>query len=91
MTPLHNLAGIVLGLPRFAKRIVVAVVDLSLCVLTVWLAFYLRLGEFVSFSGNSVWGPGAMQAAAASVLLAFPYLLFLVCTGRFLGTAAHLR
>ncbi len=41
----------VLALPRWTKRFVVLMLDTSLCVLTVWLAYYLRLGEFVALSG----------------------------------------
>jgi FlaA1/EpsC-like NDP-sugar epimerase len=37
-----------------AKRIVAISVDMSLCVLTVWLAYYMRLGEFVALSGNAL-------------------------------------
>ena len=36
-----------LNLPRSTKRIVVLLVDACLCVLSLWLALYLRLGEFV--------------------------------------------
>ncbi|HPT50413.1 MAG TPA: nucleoside-diphosphate sugar epimerase/dehydratase [Accumulibacter sp.] len=71
-----NLAIPVLALPRPAKRIVALTVDFSLCVLTVWLAFYLRLGDFIGFTGTSVWAPGAIRATAASVGLALP--LFVV-------------
>jgi len=42
----------VLSLPRWAKRFVVLLLDTGLCILTVWLAFYLRLGELVTLSGN---------------------------------------
>jgi len=56
---LFKLAIPILALPRTAKRIVVLSVDLGLCVLTVWLAYYLRLGEFVSLSGNALWAVGA--------------------------------
>ncbi|MCW8889873.1 MAG: polysaccharide biosynthesis protein [Sedimenticola sp.] len=42
----------VLAMPRYAKRIIALVVDASLCVLTVWFAYYLRLGEFVSLVGK---------------------------------------
>lgn len=56
-------------MPRIAKRVVVLLVDFSLCVLTVWLAFYLRLGEFVSLSGNALW------AAIASVAIALPIFM----------------
>ncbi len=55
-----------LVMPRVVKRVVVLLVDISLCVLTVWLAFYLRLGEFVALSGPSLW------AAIAAVLIALP-------------------
>ena len=63
---LNHASRPVLALPRYAKRIIVLLVDVSLCVLTVWLAFYLRLGEFVSLSGNAFW------AVALSVAIALP-------------------
>lgn len=52
---LSKLAVPVLALPRAAKRVVALSVDVSLCVLTVWLAYYLRLGEVVALSGNALW------------------------------------
>ncbi|MFZ5581045.1 MAG: polysaccharide biosynthesis protein [Pseudomonadota bacterium] len=64
--PLFKLAVPILALPRAAKRFVALSVDLGLCVLTVWLAFYLRLGEFVALSGTALW------AVAASVGIALP-------------------
>ena len=68
--PLFQLVVSVLALPRFAKRLVALWVDLGLCVLTVWLAYYLRLGEFVALSGNAV------LAVVASIGIALP--LFIV-------------
>lgn len=44
---LSKLALSILALPRFAKRSVALAIDLNLIVLTVFLAYYLRLGEFV--------------------------------------------
>jgi FlaA1/EpsC-like NDP-sugar epimerase len=70
--PLFKLAVPVLALPRPAKRFVALMVDLSLCVLTVWLAYYLRLGEFISFAGASEWAHGAVWAGVASVSIALP-------------------
>jgi FlaA1/EpsC-like NDP-sugar epimerase len=70
--PLPKLAVPVLALPRPAKRFVALMVDLSLCVLTVWLAYYLRLGEFISFAGTSEWAQGAVWAGVASVGIALP-------------------
>lgn len=70
--PLSKLAVPVLALPRSAKRFVALMVDLGLCVLTVWLAYYLRLGDFISFAGSSEWSQGAFWAGAASVGIALP-------------------
>ena len=74
--PLTKFVAPVLGLPRGAKRSVVILLDISLCVLAVWLAYYLRLGEFIGFARHSQWGPGASWAAATSVMLTLP--LFVV-------------
>jgi FlaA1/EpsC-like NDP-sugar epimerase len=62
---MSRLATPILALPRAAKRFVALSVDLGLCVLTVWLAFYLRLGEFVALSD-------AFSAVGASVGIALP-------------------
>ena len=43
----HTLNAILLNLPRSAKRVVVLALDSSLCILALWFALYLRLGEFV--------------------------------------------
>jgi FlaA1/EpsC-like NDP-sugar epimerase len=64
--PLFELAVPILALPRAAKRFVALSVDLGLCVLTVWLAFYLRLGELVALSGTALW------AVAVSVGITLP-------------------
>lgn len=56
----------VLALPRSLKRLIVLGIDLGLCVLTVWIAFYLRLGEFVRLQGDG-W-----PAAVISPLIAIP-------------------
>jgi len=71
--PIHRLALPILGMPRAAKRIVVLAVDASLCILTVWLAYYLRLGEWITLSGDPVWRP--MWAVGASLLLALPIFI----------------
>jgi FlaA1/EpsC-like NDP-sugar epimerase len=67
--PLFRLAMPVLGLPRMAKRIVVLSVDLSLCVFTVWLAYYLRLGELVPLSGNALWAIGVSVGLALPIFI----------------------
>ena len=67
---LSRLAKAVLALPRPAKRAVVLASDAGFCALSVWLAFYLRLGDFVPLSDVvfSVVG----LTALASVLIAIP-------------------
>ena len=55
-----------LALPRLAKSSIVVSVDASLCVLTVWFAFYLRLGEFITLSDD------ALAPAMVSILIALP-------------------
>ncbi len=67
--PIFQLAVPVLALPRAAKRFVALSVDLGLCVFTVWLALYLRLGEFVALSGAAQW------AVVASICIALPIFI----------------
>lgn len=62
-----------IGLPRYAKRGLVMAVDVSLCVLTVWFAYYLRLGEWVPLAGHAVWKP--MWAAGLSIAIALPIFI----------------
>ncbi len=60
-----------LAMPRFAKRAISMAVDGSLCTLAVWLAYYLRLGNFVTLTGEPTW------AVLTSVAIALP--IFIVC------------
>lgn len=71
--PLTRTANSLLALPRVWKRAVALVFDASLCVLTVWLAYYLRLGEWVRMSGDPYWAPE--WAVAGSLLLALPLFI----------------
>ncbi len=61
-----------LNLPRALKRVLAVGVDVCLCAWTVWLAYYLRLGELLSLTQPNEWGQGAMAATAASIGLAIP-------------------
>lgn len=70
-TILDSLRTPALGLPRAAKRFLAFSIDLALCVLTVWLAYYLRLGEFVTLSGD------AFLPVAASMGIAMPIFMIL--------------
>jgi FlaA1/EpsC-like NDP-sugar epimerase len=63
---IHAASKSILNLPRFVKQIVAIIVDLSLCVLSAWFAFYLRLEQFISIQG------APLTAAIVSVALALP-------------------
>lgn len=67
--PEFGVVAHILALPRGAKRFVAFCVDVSLCTLTVWLAYYLRLSEFVALSGGALW------AVAASIGIALPIFI----------------
>ena len=56
-----------LNLPRAAKRVIVLVLDACLCVLSLWLALYLRLGEFVYL--DKQYAPALICALVLSVPL----------------------
>jgi FlaA1/EpsC-like NDP-sugar epimerase len=67
---LSHSAAPVLALPRSVKRAIVVLADISLCVFSVWLSFYLRQGEFLPLSGglfSPVW-----LVASVSVVIAIP-------------------
>jgi len=71
--PLTKTANLLLDLPRPVKRAVALVFDAFLCVLTVWLAFWLRLDEWLPLSGHPQWRPE--WAALAAVTVALPIFI----------------
>ncbi len=73
---LGTIASPLLGLPRFAKRSVVLALDVSLCLLSAWLAFYLRLGEFIALGRSDPWSGGVLTAAIISIAIALPIFIF---------------
>jgi FlaA1/EpsC-like NDP-sugar epimerase len=72
---LKHLARRVLDISRYAKQLLVLSVDTFLCLLSVCLSFFLRLGEFQSF--DYVTSVPVLITSAVSVALAIP--IFLVC------------
>lgn len=66
---LSSVATFVLALPRPIKRGIALSVDAGLCLLAVWLAFYLRLGTFLPLSGTP------LKPMLVSVLLALPVFI----------------
>ena len=67
-----KMANPILAMPRAGKMVLAVCVDLSLCILTVWLAFYLRLGEFISLVHQSDWAQGLIRSSAFAIFLAIP-------------------
>jgi FlaA1/EpsC-like NDP-sugar epimerase len=61
----------VLKLPRIAKRFIVLTLDTSFCILAVWLAYYLRLGQWVSLSGDPALAVFFSLALALPIFVAF--------------------
>jgi FlaA1/EpsC-like NDP-sugar epimerase len=72
----RGLQPLLLALPRLAKRSIVLVLDASLCLFCVWIAFYLRLGEFVNLTRGEPWSSGVINATLVSICLAIPIFIF---------------
>ena len=66
-----NLLSIrVLDMPRPTKQLLVVTIDTFLCLLSVWVSFYLRLGELLIFSNGRV--APVIITSTVSVVLAIP-------------------
>ena len=63
---IHNISQSILHLPRFVKQSIAFIVDLILCTLSTWFAFYLRLDEFILIKG------AALNAVLFSIVIALP-------------------
>ena len=48
-----KISSTLLTLPRYVKRLAAVICDILLCVIALWLAYYLRLDEFMSLRGNT--------------------------------------
>lgn len=49
---INSIVGPLLALSRVSKRLISIAIDMALCILAVWIAYYLRLGEFLSLDGR---------------------------------------
>jgi len=70
---LKNLTMPVLGLPRLVKRGIVLLLDATLSIASVLVAFYLRTGEWVPIFDNSDWNPPI--AIFASLIIGLPIFI----------------
>ena len=66
MSLLTEAPKIIINLSRFAKKTIAIIMDLGLCILCTWLAFYLRLEEFIKINDIT------LLAVLISIFLAIP-------------------
>jgi FlaA1/EpsC-like NDP-sugar epimerase len=66
---MNRFASMILSLPRGFKRGFAVVIDLTLCILSVWLAFYLRIGFFPPISEALIF------SSIVSVSIALPIFI----------------
>ena len=66
MLILNEISKDIINLPRYAKRIIAIIIDIGLCIFCTWLAFYLRLEQFVKINEATA------LAVEISILLAIP-------------------
>ena len=60
-----------MALPRWVKQLVVLLLDALLCLVSVWVAFYLRLGEWVDFTRPVLYSVAMALLVAIPVFVAF--------------------
>ena len=70
MSILGKASESIVNLPRYAKKIVAIIIDLVLCIFCTWLAFYLRLEEFIRLNDIT------SLAVFISIILAIPIFWF---------------
>lgn len=68
---INKIAASLLKLPRPAKRLVVAAVDVFLCIFTVWFALCLRLEGWVEIQGAQWLAVGLSLALALPIFIIF--------------------
>ena len=66
MLVLSQISKNIINLPRYIKRIIVIIIDIGLCIFCTWLAFYLRLEQFIRINDVTT------LAVELSILIAIP-------------------
>ena len=59
-----------LNLPRTFKTIIAILIDFGCCIFSVWISYYLRLGDFVSLFERGI------EASAISLIICLPVFSF---------------
>lgn len=88
-----NIKLSILAKPRIIKRFLVVCIDIILSVVAVWLAFYLRIGEFLPIweQKNEYYPLPAVIVAILISNLIFNYFNFYKVIFRYLGTQAMIN
>ena len=55
MQKIKQFIWFLLSFPRYAKILIALINDITLCVISLWIAFYLRLDAFVPLRDNILW------------------------------------
>ena len=66
MSILNEMPKNIINLPRYAKKAIAIIIDLGLCIICTWFAFYLRLEQFIRINDVTI------IAVLISVTLAIP-------------------
>jgi FlaA1/EpsC-like NDP-sugar epimerase len=66
MLILKEVSKSIINLPRYTKRIIAILIDIGLCIFCTWLAFFLRLEEFVKINNVTT------LAVEISIFIAIP-------------------
>ena len=63
---IKDIPSSIISLSRYSKRVIAIITDLSFCILCTWLAFFIRLEEFILFKDFNFY------PAIISVIIAIP-------------------
>jgi FlaA1/EpsC-like NDP-sugar epimerase len=66
MSMLSKASQNIIDLPRYTKRVIAIIIDVGFCITFTWLAFYLRLEEFIKINDITI------LAVLISISLAIP-------------------
>tara|TARA_Y100000589_G_scaffold114753_1_gene108953 strand:- start:735 stop:2654 length:1920 start_codon:yes stop_codon:yes gene_type:complete len=66
---IQKIMKVLLNQPRFIKTFIAFLIDLFLCIFSVWISFYLRLGDLVSLSERG------LNALFFAVILSVPIFI----------------
>ena len=67
---MNSLLNVLHSWPRIVKQLIALGTDIAMCVISVWIAFYLRTGVFHACH------EGVVMAAISSVVIAVPIFIF---------------